>query len=125
MNFRLNNTPTCLAKNRMMMLTDAKESRISCRSGGLWITQDNDLRDIVLAPGDSFIFDAGDPVLVSALVDSSFDLMPAYRSGLLGAALRRWGGGVREVASKRQARSSCNESNRPVAFGVENRSCAR
>ena len=49
--------------------------RVECVSGTLWITQDGDPRDIVLAPGDSFTFDHRGDALISALDDSRFLLL--------------------------------------------------
>jgi hypothetical protein len=49
--------------------------RIECLSGSLWVTQDGDRRDIVLAPGQSFVFDRSEGVLVSALGDSRYLLL--------------------------------------------------
>jgi hypothetical protein len=49
--------------------------RVECVSGTLWITQDGDPRDIVLAPGDSFTFDHRGDALISALDDARFLLL--------------------------------------------------
>lgn len=63
-----------LEKNRSLLLTDAKGAWVRCRDGGLWITQDQDVRDIVLAPGETFTFDRDGTAIVSALVGSSVEL---------------------------------------------------
>lgn len=53
--------------------------RIECLSGSLWVTQDGDRRDIVLAPGQSFVFDRSEGVLVNALDDSRYLLLDRVR----------------------------------------------
>jgi len=83
MNIRLNTSPVCLAKSQAVTLTDAKGSLVRCLSGGLWITQDRDPRDIVLAPGESFTLDRNGPAVVWALAASSVEMVPARRPGHL------------------------------------------
>ncbi len=46
--------------------------QITCRSGSLWITQDNDLRDAVLAPGESFTVGGRRKVIAYALDPATF-----------------------------------------------------
>ncbi|MEO8654869.1 MAG: DUF2917 domain-containing protein [Ramlibacter sp.] len=76
MNIRLNTSPVCLAKSQAVTLTDAKGSLVRCLSGGLWITQDRDQRDIVLEAGESFTIDRGGPAIVWALAASSVEVVP-------------------------------------------------
>ena len=92
MNIRLNTSPVCLAKSQAVTLTDAKGSLVRCLRGGLWITQDRDLRDIVLAPGESFAIDRSGPAIVWALAPSSVDMRAAEQPRPLAAFARRWVG---------------------------------
>ena len=41
----------------VIRLTDARGTQISCLSGGVWITQQDDPRDIVLEAGQLFTLD--------------------------------------------------------------------
>lgn len=66
-----------LEKGRIRRVPAALGRRVECLSGSLWITQDGDARDIVLAPGESFEFDHTGDALISALADSSYLLLQA------------------------------------------------
>jgi hypothetical protein len=46
--------------------------RIECVRGTLWLTIDHDRRDIVLRPGQGFVLDRDDDMLLSALADSAY-----------------------------------------------------
>lgn len=46
--------------------------RIRCVSGLLWITQEGDIRDIILRSGDEFIITRRGIALISSLADSEF-----------------------------------------------------
>ncbi len=50
---------------------------VECLSGAIWITQDGDLRDIVLEPGDTFAFDRHGDALLSAFADSRYVVLDA------------------------------------------------
>ena len=43
---------------------------VVCVSGALWLTQEGDVRDIVLGPGESFVIDTDGRVVVSGLGDA-------------------------------------------------------
>jgi hypothetical protein len=77
MNNDLNLDTRTLGKGRIRRVHEARpyRQRVECISGSLWITQDGDSRDIVLAPGDSFSFDRSGDALISALDDSRFLLL--------------------------------------------------
>lgn len=91
MEIRSNASPVCLGKNQALSLFDAKGSQISCRQGELWITQDHDLRDIVLEPGQSFTLDRDGAALVSAMAPSSVQLrVPTAGPRGLSGTLARW-----------------------------------
>jgi len=48
-------------------LKSARDARLTAMRGIAWITIDGDRRDIVLAPGDSFVVDSDAPVIVYPL----------------------------------------------------------
>lgn len=52
---------------RAMRIEQARGTRLVCRQGTAWVTMDGDERDIVLAPGASFVVDSDGAVTVGAL----------------------------------------------------------
>ena len=72
MNNDLTQATTGLRKNQVQRLHKALGQRVEVVSGTLWITLDNDPRDIVLHGGEGFTIDAADDVLLSALDDANF-----------------------------------------------------
>ena len=90
MNIRLARTPTCLAKDELLFVTEAKGSLVRCLSGGLWVTQGSDPRDIVLAPGQTFTLDGRGATIVSALVASCVELLPSRRTRHQVKFAQRW-----------------------------------
>jgi hypothetical protein len=83
-----------LTVGKLTRLVDACNTRLTCLRGQAWITIDGDRRDIVLVPGDQFVIDSNQPVLIYALnagrplvldVDSSAPrCKPRRREGLAG-----------------------------------------
>jgi len=61
-----------LRKGEIHRLRHAEGRRIEALSGSLWVTIDNDLRDIMVSPGRGFSIDRDDDTLVSALADARF-----------------------------------------------------
>lgn len=91
-----------LPARQLFEIADASSARIVCTAGCLWLTLDGDLRDVILAPGDSF--EAGEPrrALLYALEGSAF---------LLAA---RPQGSMRRRAAKN--RSDCTRS--PIVWAA-------
>jgi len=56
-----------VAKGSLLSLGEGNRVEIGCESGALWITQDNDPRDVVLNAGEAFVSDRPGTVLVYAL----------------------------------------------------------
>lgn len=57
-----------LGKGQLLRLENACGTRVQCRSGTLWITIDNDRRDVVLEAGESFVLDSQASTLVQAIM---------------------------------------------------------
>jgi hypothetical protein len=68
----LNGAAIHLRKGEVHRIPKGRGQRIEAISGSLWVTIDNDLRDIFVATGEGFTLGADDKTLVSALADSRF-----------------------------------------------------
>jgi len=78
MKIRIDDSCFDLRKHQIMRFDGASGVALVCLRGKLWLTQDGDLRDIVLAAGDRFRLDGEGLKLVSALQASSLCLeMPS------------------------------------------------
>ena len=73
-----------MRKKGIVKLRDAAGVTIACREGAIWVTLDNDPRDIVLEPGESFTGAEHRPAMIYALQPSSLALSapPAVGHGL-------------------------------------------
>jgi hypothetical protein len=69
--------PRLLSKGGVFVGPDVAGTQIRCEKGTLWLTQDNDVRDIVIAAGEQFTTDRKGTVLVYALADASFSVASA------------------------------------------------
>lgn len=67
MRFDANQARVQLPADQLLRLTDAQGTRLCGIEGTSWITIDNDPRDLVLEPGEEWVVDARQPVLVTAL----------------------------------------------------------
>lgn len=50
---------------------------VTARRGAVWITQDHDLRDVVLTSGESFVLDQPGPAIVQAMDKAEILVRPA------------------------------------------------
>jgi hypothetical protein len=64
-----------LAGQSTLQLDDAEGAVIAVESGCLWITMENDPRDIVLVPGMRFEIDRSGRTIIAAEEDSRFGLL--------------------------------------------------
>jgi hypothetical protein len=64
-----------LARDSLLRLPDTRGRAVVCLEGCLWITVDDDPRDVVLQPGERHVFDRPGRALVSALLPSSLLLL--------------------------------------------------
>jgi hypothetical protein len=65
-----------LPARAMYSLQDAEGLQLTCTEGSLWVTLDNDLRDIVLGAGDSFTLPDRRRAIVYALDASRLTQRP-------------------------------------------------
>jgi Protein of unknown function (DUF2917) len=62
---------TNLAKGELLRIGAGRGKGIAVFRGQAWITQQNDLRDVVLDAGESFVLDRSGTAIVQALADTS------------------------------------------------------
>ena len=79
-----------LPANQVLALPAGAPARIDCCRGALWITQEGDIRDLVLAPGDSFAASGERAVTVSAFEPARLALSGARISVLPARIATRW-----------------------------------
>jgi hypothetical protein len=71
MDIRIDDSCFDLRTHQIMRFDGATGTDIVCLRGELWLTQDGDPRDVVLAAGEHFTLDCEGVALVSALRPSS------------------------------------------------------
>lgn len=71
----MDDVPTVtLPARQLFEIPDAASARILCTEGCLWLTLDDDPRDVILEPGDSFSTGEHRRALLYAMKVSSFRL---------------------------------------------------
>jgi hypothetical protein len=63
-----------------LTVADGEGTCITARRGTVWITQDNDLRDVVLASGESFRLDHPELAIVQAFDNAEVLVVPPAES---------------------------------------------
>jgi hypothetical protein len=79
MNVRLNGPTIFLDRRQTLEVVDALGTVASVGSGSLWITLENDTRDIVLDPGESWTIDRNGKTLLHAERPTSVKLTERLR----------------------------------------------
>jgi len=83
MNVRMNGPTVFLDRLQTLELVDAAGALASVKTGCLWITMENDRRDIVLGTGDSWTIERNGRTLVHAEKPSALrltDALPTKRN---------------------------------------------
>ena len=71
-----------LASHQSLFLDDAEGAVIAVESGTVWVTMENDTRDIVLVPGMRFEIDRSGRTIVAAEEDTRRGYSPSIAPGL-------------------------------------------
>ena len=66
MNMHKTHTKHQIGPRHGLALRDARGRTVKCVSGSVWLTMEGDIRDIVLAPGDSFVVDRDGLTILAA-----------------------------------------------------------
>lgn len=81
MDHRIDHASTFLDAGTVQRLPHVDGLTVAVLSGTVWITQDHDLRDFVLAPGDTHTFHDGErDLLIEALQPARFFLLAPMRA---------------------------------------------
>jgi len=96
MKIEFSSSGVLMAKDQTLNLPHAAGVRIASQSGTVWITQDGDLRDIVLSAGESVVLERTTPTIVQAFEPALITIADPVK-----AARRQYDGGW--LARLRQA----------------------
>ena len=77
-----------LAPSGLLAVRDGAGTRILCRSGNLWITQEGDSKDTIIGPADAFTIRKSGLTIVTALQTATLTLIGPDAQGT-GEALPR------------------------------------
>jgi hypothetical protein len=76
-------TLTDLPRGETLRVADGKSHVIAVFEGQVWLTQDGDLRDVILEAGDTFAFDSPGVTLVHAFIDARLMVLDAQADSLV------------------------------------------
>ena len=70
-----------LSANQTLQLQgDQRWRMVICHHGVLWVTQENDLEDYVLKPGDMLLISLRGEIVIQALEDCILEITPSLKS---------------------------------------------
>ena len=92
MDLKLSRAGLLLEPHQMFGLRDAVGARVQVRRGKVWITQDEDERDLMLGAGGEFTFDRTGLALVHALEQTEVALAEPASAAL---TRHRWWGAAK------------------------------
>lgn len=78
-----------LARDGLLALRDAQGTQILCHEGAIWVTQEGDIRDIIIGPGDALTVHAPGLTVVTAVQPSTLSLVASTEVGAAAADRRK------------------------------------
>lgn len=75
MELNLHNSRLSVAREGLIALRDAQGTRLTAQSGAFWITNEGNIKDHILGPGDTLLIDAGGLTVVTALRDGDLAVL--------------------------------------------------
>lgn len=75
-NEAVSRVPRAVRARTTLPLQDQQGQRVSCLEGQVWITQQHDIRDVVLEAGECFVIDKQGLTLLFALRDAIVTVSP-------------------------------------------------
>lgn len=82
MRLLLGQSKLALERDQLMSLRGGKGVRVACLTGALWITQEQDKKDVILEPGQSLIIDHSGLTVIMALGSATLRVCEARGTGL-------------------------------------------
>lgn len=76
MNVKISQSEFCLSKRETLSVDEGAGVRIEAQAGTVWVTQDHDLRDVVLQPGQAVTLERKGRAIVQAFEASRVRLSP-------------------------------------------------
>lgn len=76
MKIELNRNRLCLERDKVAIVSGGIGHTVVCHSGCVWVTQDGDARDVVLAAGEAFTLDRDGPALLQAFEPGAVSIVP-------------------------------------------------
>jgi hypothetical protein len=86
-----------LARDGLLALRDAQGTQILCHEGVIWVTQEGDIRDIIIGPGDALTVRAPGLTVVTAVQPSTLTLVERTQAGAATADRRKAAVNVSQV----------------------------
>lgn len=111
------NARMALSAQRAIRLNRACGATLRGLRGTAWVTIDGDRRDIVLGPGDSFVVDSSQPLLILALRDDAMVEVVAAAAPQRYASDPEAGQGLGRVALQLLRQAWRRVSARPGSWG--------
>lgn len=78
-----------LARDGLLALRDAQGTQILCHDGALWVTQEGDIRDVIVGPGEALTIREPGLTVVSAVNPSTLTLIERTQAGAATADRRK------------------------------------
>lgn len=83
MQIELKRSSVHLAREGLLAIRDGRSTQVVCEAGSVWITQEGDSRDSIIAAGESFTIRQQGLTILTALEPSQLAILEPAQSGAL------------------------------------------
>lgn len=81
MQIELKRSSVHLAREGLLAIRDGRSTQVVCEAGSVWITQEGDSRDSIIAVGESFTIRQQGLTILTALEPSRLEIFEPDQSG--------------------------------------------